>query len=422
MTIQQQNIQRIRVYEEANGSFATDHSGTLGDFRECPFVEGSVNMVLETPQESPAHLQQRIDGKAENVLLPKRWNLDFTTNLETFTTKAGDGVTAAQSALGTILKCVMGGQRLGVGDTINDVSASTEGFDVANGSRWQEGSAIGLATGTGSTLEIREIQQVTSNTITLKHLLTSAPANLSTCWNAATYYMGSGNGDDVTSLQFLVEGLELNDRFALWGGQLQSMSLDVGPGVIPKVTFSIAGVQWFYADGTNTSANLTTTALTASTYTNNKTLVVLDSEFRVMTVGTATLTNTLIHAPSINITPNIAYTQHRTPAGVQTVNTWIRLHQPPVVSGSFTLPYEDQTWFSARDNLTDKAVFYQIGTSTTDGGILIAAPTTQITNVQRVDIDGIAGQEVSWEARIDTDAGTSSPVELGRNAFRIHFI
>ena len=422
MTIQQHNIQRIRVYEEPNGSFAVDGSGTLANYYECPFIEGSVSYVLERPQESPAHLQQHIDGKAENVLLPKRWTLDVSMNLETVTTKAGNNTTIAQSALGTILKSVMGDQRLGVGDLVNDASATTTSIDMTDGTQWKAGAAIGFLTGSGGTMEIREIEEVSTNTITLKHALSSAPANTSTGYAAATYSMGKGNGDTATSLQFLIEGLELNDRFELLGGQLRSMGLELQPGTIPKVSFSFEGVQWWYADGTNQSADLTASALATSTYANNTSLVVVDSELRVLTVGTATLTSSLIHAPSITVTPNIQYGQHKTPAGVQTVKSWIRQHAPPVLSGGFTSPYQDQTWYTARDNRTDKAVFYQIGTSATDGGVLISAPTVQITNVQRVNLDGIAGEDISWEARLDTDTTESTATDLGQSAFRIHFI
>jgi hypothetical protein len=90
-----------------------------------------------------------------------------------------------------------------------------------------------------------------------------------------------------------------------------------------------------------------------------------------------------------------------------------------VIAGSFTIPYEAQTWFTSRASRTDHAVALQIGSTTTSGGVLLTAPTAQITDVQKADAGGIDSQQVSWKGRLDGDI-TSATTEIHRSAFRIH--
>ncbi|GAG52624.1 unnamed protein product, partial [marine sediment metagenome] len=40
-----QLVQRMRAYLEPNGSLGTDHTGTLGDFWDLPFIEGTADLT-----------------------------------------------------------------------------------------------------------------------------------------------------------------------------------------------------------------------------------------------------------------------------------------------------------------------------------------------------------------------------------------
>ena len=54
--------------------------------------------------------------------------------------------------------------------------------------------------------------------------------------------------------------------------------------------------------------------------------------------------------------------------------------------------------------------------------MIIDAPTVQVTNVQRVDENGLAYQQVSWEARHDAvSVDGNGDDALSRAPFRIHF-
>lgn len=417
MTTVVEHVKRARLYEEPNGSFAVDHTGTLGDFKEVPFVEGSLRLTLSKPTQSPMHLQQHIDGYPKEVFLPKEAKLDFAINIEGLTTRPTGA--AAQGGLGRLLKIILGTETLQTGTTINDAAATTTSFVVTSAAGLIKGGAIGLATGAGGALEIREIKNISTNTVTLKHALSNAPSNSSTVWAAATYTLGSGDGDTATSAQMIVEGLEQDDRWLLIGGQIESLNMELTPGQIPKMTGTLKFANWLH--GGDTSASLIGSALGTSTYTHNHTHVIKDSEFRVLENGTTSISNTLLQVPALSFAPNLSYVAHRTPAGTNTVYQWIRARTAPVISGQFSLTFDAETWWDRRDASAGYCVALQIGTSSSTGGVLITAPTVQVTDAQRIDLDGIAGQQVSWKGRLDEDI-TTATTDAHKSAFRIHIM
>lgn len=420
MTLYIHNVRRIRIAEEANGSFASDLSGSMGSFLDLPFHEGSAVLKLNQPTESPLHSQQHLDGYPLEVLMPKSAQLDWSMNLETLDTKPASGVTAAQGPLGLLLKVALGGENLGVGTAITTGATATS-LPTSSAAGIPVGGCVG-ATVTSGVLAMREVKSKSSNTVTLKLALSGSPANSSDVKSAATYYMGGTDGSLTTSLQAAIEGLFTQDRYLLLGGWLSSITITLGPGAIPKVTFSFMFAQWLPADGSSTSGNLQTGALGIATYVNAKTIVQKDSELRQQTNATTTLNAaTLLAASSIEFKPNLKYSAQRTPAGTNTIKQAIRDRSAPVIAGSFVLPYEDQTWVTARDSRTAKALWYQIGTSLTDGGILLAAPTVQVTNVQIENVDGILSTRVDWKGRNDGDT-SGSTTDLAKSAFRIHLI
>lgn len=411
MTIQVRNIQRLRLYEEPNGSFATDHTGTLGDYIDVPAAENSLRMVLNENSESPSPLQQYIDGMTARIATIRDWTLDFTIPMGTLATKATDGVAASQIAVGRLLKIAMGGQRLGTGDTINDAGVAVTDFDVTTVARWAAGAALSVNSGTGGTYECREIKSISSSNLVLKRVLSNAPSNGAALRAAATYYLNLGDGDTVTSAQFIVEGLNTTDRWLLMGGQLASLTFDLTPGAIPKMTFGWKGTNWI--DGSTATTDLSASALAAATYSASY-IAVRDSTFYLSTV--ANTAQNIIYPSTITITPNIQYEAVRNPGADETVLLWVRKHAPPVVTGSFIYPDEDAT---IGLDTTSYALEFQIGFTTT-GQILMTIPTAQVLSRQRIDVGGVAGQEVTWEARNDSETSEGTSSALGRSAMKIH--
>jgi len=422
MPIQIQNIQRVRGYIEATGAMGTDHSGTLGDFFDIPIIEGSVEMTLEEPTIDPMMLRQNRDDHNEEVLGVKRGKCKFSMNLTVPDARAGDGVTAASTtAIGQLLDVTMGGSNFGQGDTVNTSAATTVSIVVANGSRWKEGGCLGWADANG-VLHLREIEEVSSNTVTLKLALPSAPLNSDPLYNCASFYLDNFNQWYTESLQLIVEGMGhsspgYQECWVLMGGQIEEPpTLELTNGALPKITFSFTFADWEHGD----EAAMTPAALANATYSNVNERLMVDSEFRVATVGTTTLTGTLIHVAEIAMEPQFKYIENTSPAGVNNIAAFVMDGSHPKIQGSFKCHFEDQTWFNARNNRTDKGVFLQIGSSETYGAILISAPTVQITDFQRIDMNGMMGQEVKWKGRLDSDTTEGTATALGISPFRIH--
>ncbi len=63
---------------------------------------------------------------------------------------------------------------------------------------------------------------------------------------------------------------------------------------------------------------------------------------------------------------------------------------------------------------------YQIGSSETNGAVMLAMPTVQITNFQRPSGDGIMMQEVEFKCRLDEWTTETTATSLGISPFRIH--
>jgi hypothetical protein len=418
MTVHITNVQRARVYDE--GNFATDGTtASIANFKDLPFIEGTMSVTLEEPMETPGHVQQHMDAQPLKVALPKRAKASFEINL------AGLGLASggprAQSALGLLLKVGLGCEVLSTGTAIT-TGASTTSLPTSDASGLDKGAAIAVATGTGGRLEMREIKDVSTNTLTLKHATTNSAANSSTVYAAATYTASTPAGTGIAdSLQLLIEGLEPQDRFLLLGGQVESVTFSFANGAIAKMTWNWKFANWL--DSTDTGGTITA-ALAHATYSNTVPVVIKDSELRIYTAGTTSISGTEMNAAEYEITLNLSYTEHMAPGGTNNIVRYVRQRAVPFVSGAFTIPLEDLTWWDAKAAKTVYSFSLQLGsspTATTGGGVLITAPAIQITDVQKADMNGISGVRVSWEGTIDSDI--TSPTandDLHIAAFRIH--
>jgi hypothetical protein len=184
--------------------------------------------------------------------------------------------------------------------------------------------------------------------------------------------------------------------------------------------------NWKFAnwlDSTDTGGTITA-ALAHATYSNTVPVVIKDSELRIYTAGTTSISGTEMNAAEYEITLNLSYTEHMAPGGTNNIVRYVRQRAVPFVSGAFTIPLEDLTWWDAKAAKTVYSFSLQLGsspTATTGGGVLITAPAIQITDVQKADMNGISGVRVSWEGTIDSDI--TSPTandDLHIAAFRIH--
>jgi len=411
MSIEIQNVQRIRAWSES--SFAFDGTGTLGNYFDLPIREGSAQITLTQDSLDPMQMVQSRVEYREEVLGKRSATLTFQMNLSPTGTAATSGVTAVTSPLGRLLKAVMGGEALGTGNVFTGGTAtvptvsSTAGFAVGGAIGWVNSSGI---------LEVREIEVVSIGSVTVKHAFSAAP----TSGNAIACATYSLTEDPQESMQFIVEGAESDDRWLLLGGQaVGGMQIAVDPtgAALPTITFNFTFANW------KTSAETTGTitgAIGTATYSDYSPIVGHAGEFRVFTVGASTLTtSSRVHVSALAFTPSIAYAPVTSPNGTNTVLRWRASRASPPCEGSFTTFYEDLTWFTGRTNRTDYNIVYQMGTSAGQT-VVLTAPTVQAINPQRVaDASQLAAQTLQWKARRDTDVG-STTTALAKSPWRVH--
>ena len=412
-----ENVRRTRFAVEPAGAFAVELP--IGNFLDAPIIEDGFKMTLTLPLETPQIIQQHLDGYPTPVKLPKSAQLDVTMNLQAPNGRSGPASVVIPSAVAQIIAVVMGGETAEHSNTVNGVATTTV-IPMTSVATMVEGGIIVFATGAGGALEAREIADITGTTITLKVALSSAPADTSTGYGGYTSYLGNTDGSTVESLQWAIEGLSEFDRWLLKGGQISSPpTLELKPGGIPRITFSITFADWDYADGINTTMNLVATPIEDQNLSSQGINAVYDSELLAVLEGNTAPNR--IDAPDIKITPKIAYVAHKTPAGTNTIKQWVRNRVAPAAECEFAVPLESHDFFDAREeNEDDYQIFYQIGSSLVGGGVLISLPAAHIMDWQREGIDNIAAERVKFAARLDRFTTTNS-TNLQKSAFRIHF-
>ncbi len=420
MTIYADKPKRLRIFEEPNGSHGTDHSGTLGDFLACPFIDGTMKYELHEDPIDPGHALQHMDDANVEQLLPKFATASFDMNLETFTARAGNDTAAPQSALGRLLKIIMGGEHLGTGQSVSSATGTTVTQDSATGLR--RGGMIACTTGTGGRLEAREVKDISSATATVKHAFSGTPSGVS--YNGATYYLGGTDGSQTTSLQAIIEGLLPTERFGLFGGVPQGLTFSpMGPGGFARITTNWRFSDWQKADGAGMSADLDSGVLTRSTYTNHQARVIRDSEFRKQVNGTTTI-GPIVKVQQVRFTPAIAYELHQGPDGFNTVYQGVRVPGGAAMV-EFDIAHEDFTWLDHKTAVDTIGCWFQIGSTAAGGGILLSFPTLQVVDVQPQSGSAITGITVKCKLRCDgdTDAAdvlATSDYNLAVSQFRVH--
>jgi hypothetical protein len=414
LSIEIHQVARARMLSES--SFAADGSGTLGNYTDVPFREGSCTVELTTDSHDPQQAVQTIDQYRKEVLGKRSAKLTMTLNLAPTGTAAAAATAAVQGALGKLLKASMGGEKLGTGSTAGSGStASVIAASTGTGSQWESGSAMGWLNSSGQ-LEVREVQEVDTDDVTVKYAFSGSPSSSDVLYGAATYYLTQ---DPTESLQFLVAGVEAQDRWLLLGGQLTAIALAVAPdgSALPSLQFTYEFATYLESDET---AGSVTGAMGIASYSNYNPIVGHAGDLRAPNVGQVTmLTSHRVHASAIAFTPKFSFVRVTSPSGEMTVLRWRRARVAPVIEGSWTEPFQDLGRWQARDARTDKAVWYQMG-RTAAATVMLSAPTVQFVNPQRVaDGGGIAATTMAWKGRNDEDVGGAT-TDLAISPFRIH--
>jgi hypothetical protein len=408
----------VSVGVEPNGSLGVELTYP-DDFTHVPVVEHQI-VTLNDPRESPAILQSRLDQRALRVQMPRNAAYQAVMNMQALAARASG--LAVRNVIGQFLRTVMGGEFIGTGTTVNDAGATTTVIILTSAANFREGGIAVFVDATTGEREARVIKTVSSNTITLKHALSSAPDNGATVYAGITYYLDNMDGSTVLALQMVMQGLGGDDRWLCKAGQcLSGFSMDLANGAIPRITFPVTFADWAPADGNDTTMDLFGDALADGAFSSTGIQAIKDSQFRLETGGGST--PAIVPAIAYSFVPNISYAQHKFPGGNNNVYGYVRTRSADAtMSGDFLIPYEGyddhdlDEWYE--DGNVEYDIQLQIGSGSA-GGILIDVPHAIVHDVKREDAGGIAGRRVSWYAREDSRT-TANSTNIQKSAFRIH--
>jgi len=261
-----------------------------------------------------------------------------------------------------------------------------------------------------SQMEIREIEGVSTDTITLKHALSAAPVATDEIYNATTYYPDPNIATQPDSMQLMVQGAEGDDRYRLSGGQVTALNFTTQMGAIPMVEVTMTFADWDYVGGGS---------LAAVTYANHTPISFNAGELLIQQVATAT--RNIVQVQSIAWQVALTHIPVPSPDGVETLAKWLQEHTPPFARVTPTLYYEDQTYYTGWANRTKYHVALQISRSAS-GGWLLVVPTGQVELPQAPqDKGGVLGYDVPVAALLDEDA-TDQSTTIRRAPFRAHCV
>lgn len=407
MTCELEVLKRARVYEEAAGvaTFGIDHSGTLGDFLDFPAKSGSIKASGPANHEmlAPMLTTTRVDGHDTAVIGRNSSSLSIACALHSHGV-ALDGVNAAPTIADwgflRVMKAIFGATfATGVPGVQTTVQAGTTTtvINVTAGhgtSRWSVGDAIACRVVSGSSvIECREITAVAANAVTVDQAFSAIPITGSVVHGCVSVHLTQ---DPDTSLQWVIEGTEADDRVALLGMQLKSIkhTLPVD-GKFPELAFEFQG-----ADAVRMSSG--TVGAVAPTYYSP-----FGTTFSELTLPTvAATTRVLVDHSAHSLELALGYEARKVGTGVNGIRRWKRKVGRPVAKGSFVELFEDARYETLKAARTAVRVHEQIG-NLVGSAVLISQRTAQIMTVTPAAADvALVGQQVSYESREPT-AGTN---------------
>lgn len=411
MTIELHAIQRAALTEEANNAFAVDVTGSA-TYVDLPVQENTGQLQLSKPTLDPQIQQQRLDARNKLELGPKSATFSFTVPMGATGVAAGDGATSpayTDQGLLYLLKLGFGGANdSNTGGTVT--SAAAEYQFIGSPANWDGGECVGWVNASGR-IEARAVAAETGSTIRTRDQLSTIPSASDVLYAGTTIHPTT-NPD--TSIQMIVEGAEEDDRWLLMGGQLTSFGINLTLGQIGAFTFTIEFADW---------ASEPSQAITVADYSTFSPLYGWEA---LRTINGAanggSIAGACLDASSVEITMNApVYAKVMSGCGTNTVKRWRRTRAVPFSAWTLTLPYEDTSWFTERDDQEYYGLTIQVG-HVAGKTILIEMPRAQVTDVQRTDADGLAYQAVTFEATTDSFVTQADDDDIRYAAFRIHFL
>lgn len=413
MSYESSALNYVGLYEEPNGSYQVDHSGTPGDFVPMPYVEGSLDLKGAEADLDPQTGKMRLDGMDVTVLGVRSCSAAWTTRVHSHGQDLDGNVTPVTKSAWALLRAlqtIMGGMVATTNKSaqteVQSGSTTATAVEVTSGhgDRFQAGGVIGCEI-TAGLIEAREVLSVAGDVVSVKEAFSGVPITDSVVRGGITVYLTE---DPNSSLQVLREGREAQD--GSWFGGLQGgFTLQLPAGELGDFQFALQGAAW---DEVGSSS------ATIPSYSNFSPMALSPLEVTVPTVGDTT--RVVLEQSDIVITPGITYGPVKSGRAANTIARMRRAATRGIVKGTFTIPKEDQTWFTARADREVRALFAQLG-NVPGSTVLISVPTIQIgMPADAQSGENIRGIQVPFVARHDEEIGSTT--EISYSALRIHFL
>lgn len=440
MSYEIESLKRVRYSIEPAGSYAQNRTSNLANFFDIKVSEAT--MEINTEMLENATMMQRLDKYMSKIVSRRRCNMSLTSYLNgKGTAVTGTGtITVGDNPNVDILTAVMGGQ-----SGINGAGATaySSGKYTVDSPVGAPGGVFGIADPNGL-IEAMRIDNYNSTTAFTASATFDGfnPASGSVVYGGATCYL---TRDPNTSLQFLVEGADADNKFTLMGLQ-GGFGISIPIGELPTISYNFEnGADW-------ASGSLTAGSLEQAVYDDAVPPPFVDGLVWCVqrTSGSATVNQQIrMDVQSIELTPNISYLDVTSEKGVNNIVRKRRNRSVPALSGKMVVYFNDDAnnpigagefnWFNILNQtstytseISSKAIALAIQVGKTAGNIVfIYLPKIQVTSVQRVDAGGLAGLEVSFDAMEDDlsapfvtgNAALDADFEdLARSAFTISFL
>lgn len=355
MSIELDALRSLWVYPES--TYQADQSGTFPmGFLAVPLKEGTLQAKGTRDQLDPLAAKLRADGHSRKVLGKRACTLGFGVTLHSHGVDLDGDVSAPASsswALRMILEALMGGSfattNPGAQTTVQAGTSTTAVVvTTGHGARFEADGVIACQTVSGSSvLELREVLSVSGDTVSVKEAFSATPVSGTPVRGGVTVYLTE---DPQTSLQFVTEGQESSDR-AVYRGMAGGFKIDLKVGELAALMFDLKGAGW------DRMSNASPQALS---YANFSPMPLMASELHVPTVGSTT--RTAVDYSAVTVEPSLVYEPVRAGGATETIKRMRRQATRPFAKASFVTQYEDQTWYTARDDRENRALFLQIGT------------------------------------------------------------
>lgn len=408
-----ENVRRLRYTIETSASYGTNLSGTA-QYHDMHFTSITPGTNFESV-ENELMVQNELQDNGI-IYTRKRSSLQFESYLTSMGVAASGSQLPVRSPHSDMLKTILGGIRATSGSAITAVAnAGTLTGSAAAADRFV-GSIVGVLNTSTNRLECSRVQKFDSGIrgITLEHQLAFTPTASQTLYGANTVFCLTDPGD---SLQFFAEGNHRSDNFYLLGMQ-GGFGLNFTIGEIAKINYDLQGSGW--VTGSARGAD----ELPIITYTGSA-IPVTDHRFLFYQHSTASVPAfDCLRVSTFEITPNISYTDITTTCNESNILRKRRSRAVPIAEGTFTAYFQDLTYWQSRDLNVKYGMAIQLG-SQPGKTVYISCPYVQITDVQRVGAEELAGVQVSFRV-LDNRPGatfaTAGNIDLAISPLSIGFL